>query len=55
MGAITVFVADDSVFIREGVRAMLARQTDLEIVGEAADHDGLVEGGRGRCAQRGGE
>ena len=39
-----MFVADDSVFIREGVRAMLARQTDLEIVGEAADHDGLVDG-----------
>ncbi len=44
MGAITVFIADDSVFIREGVKAMLSRQTDLEIVGEAEDHDGLVSG-----------
>ena len=44
MGSITVFVADDSVFIREGVKAMLSRQDDLEIVGEAEDHDGLVEG-----------
>ncbi|MGZ4793863.1 MAG: adenylate/guanylate cyclase domain-containing protein [Ilumatobacteraceae bacterium] len=44
MGAITVFVADDSVFIREGVKAMLSRQADLEIVGEAEDHDGLVAG-----------
>ena len=44
MGPITVFVADDSVFIREGVRAMLSRQHDLEIVGEAEDHDGLVAG-----------
>src|SRR3954454_10570231 len=44
MGAITVFVADDSVFIREGVKAMLSRQHDLEIVGEAEDQDGLVAG-----------
>ena len=39
-----MFIADDSVFIREGVRAMLSRQTDIEIVGEAEDHDGLVTG-----------
>ena len=44
MGVITVFIADDSVFIREGVKAMLSRQADLEIVGEAEDHDGLVDG-----------
>lgn len=44
MEAITVFLADDSVFIREGVRAMLSRQNDLQIVGEAEDYDGLIEG-----------
>ena len=44
MAAITVFIADDSVFIREGVRAMLSRQHDLEIVGEAEDYDGLIAG-----------
>jgi class 3 adenylate cyclase/ActR/RegA family two-component response regulator len=44
MGVITVFLADDSVFIREGVTAMLQKQPDLEIVGVAEDHDGLVEG-----------
>lgn len=44
MPAITVFIADDSVFIREGVRAMLSRQHDLEIVGEAADYDSLLAG-----------
>ncbi len=38
-----MFVADDSVFIREGVRAMLTRQADLEIVGEAEDYDGLLD------------
>ena len=44
MGVITVFLADDSVFIREGVRAMLSRQADFQIVGEAEDYDGLLEG-----------
>ena len=31
--SITVLVADDSVIIREGVRAMLAAEVDLEVVG----------------------
>ncbi len=44
MGAITVFIADDSVFIREGVKAMLSRQVDIEIVGIAEDYDGLISG-----------
>jgi class 3 adenylate cyclase/DNA-binding NarL/FixJ family response regulator len=43
-GAITVFVADDSVFIREGVKAMLGRQSDLTVVGEADDYDSLIAG-----------
>ena len=41
---ITVFLADDSVLIREGVRAMIARERDLEVVGVAEDYDGLVKG-----------
>ena len=41
---ITVFLADDSVLIREGVGAMLRRENDLDIVGVAEDYDGLVEG-----------
>ena len=44
VGAITVFLADDSVIIREGVRAMLARDVDVEIVGVAEDYDELVAG-----------
>ncbi len=46
MGApkITVFLADDNVIVREGVRAMLALEPDLEIVGVAADYDELVAG-----------
>jgi class 3 adenylate cyclase/DNA-binding response OmpR family regulator len=42
--AITVFLADDNVIVREGVRAMLARNTDIEIVGIAEDYDTLVNG-----------
>ena len=41
---ITVFLADDSILIREGVRAMISRERDLEIVGVAEDYDGLVFG-----------
>ena len=45
MGAITVFLADDSVIIRAGVQgACSAREPDLEIVGVAEDYDGLVAG-----------
>jgi class 3 adenylate cyclase/DNA-binding NarL/FixJ family response regulator len=41
---ITVFLADDSILIREGVRAMITREHDLEVVGVAEDYDGLVNG-----------
>jgi adenylate cyclase len=41
---ITVFLADDSVIIREGVRAMLQREADLDVVGVAEDLDGLIQG-----------
>jgi class 3 adenylate cyclase/ActR/RegA family two-component response regulator len=41
---ITVFLADDNLIVREGVRALLALEDDLEIVGVAADYDELVVG-----------
>jgi adenylate cyclase len=41
---ITVFVADDNLIAREGVRALLALEDDLEVVGVAADYDELVAG-----------
>jgi class 3 adenylate cyclase/DNA-binding NarL/FixJ family response regulator len=41
---ITVFLADDNLLVREGVRALLGMETDLEVVGVAADFDELVEG-----------
>lgn len=45
MGArITVYLADDNLIVREGVRALLALEPDLEIVGAAADYDELVTG-----------
>ena len=41
---ITVFLADDNIIVREGVRAMLTRNADIEIVGVADDYDSLVDG-----------
>src|SRR5438270_3995845 len=43
-GRITVFLADDNLIVREGVRALLGLEADLEVVGVAADYDGLVSG-----------
>jgi len=43
-GKITVFLADDNIIVREGVRALLQREKDLEVVGVAADYDELVKG-----------
>jgi class 3 adenylate cyclase/ActR/RegA family two-component response regulator len=42
--SITVFLADDNVIVREGVRALLALEPDLTIVGTAADYDELING-----------
>ena len=44
IGRITVFLADDNVLVREGVRALLNIEADLEVVGVAADYDELVQG-----------
>jgi class 3 adenylate cyclase/ActR/RegA family two-component response regulator len=41
---ITIFLADDNVIVREGVRALLAREPDFEIVGTAGDYDELLAG-----------
>jgi class 3 adenylate cyclase/ActR/RegA family two-component response regulator len=43
-GRITVFLADDNVIVREGVRALLGLEDDLEVVGTADDYDSLVSG-----------
>ncbi|MBW3562659.1 MAG: response regulator [Actinobacteria bacterium] len=41
---ISVFLADDNLIVREGVRALLSLEDDLEVVGVAADYDELIEG-----------
>jgi adenylate cyclase len=41
---ITVFLADDNLIVREGVRALIGLEPDLTVVGAAADYDGLVAG-----------
>ena len=35
-------LADDNLIVRAGVRALLAREADVEVVGEAADHPELL-------------
>ncbi|MFN2569718.1 MAG: response regulator transcription factor, partial [Candidatus Dormibacteria bacterium] len=41
---ISVFLADDNLIVREGVKALLSLEADLEVIGTAADYDGLVAG-----------
>ena len=41
---IGVFLADDNLIVREGVRALIERQPDLQVVGVAADYDEVVAG-----------
>jgi class 3 adenylate cyclase/ActR/RegA family two-component response regulator len=43
-GRITVFLADDNLIVREGVRALLSIADDIEVVGVAGDYDELVAG-----------
>ncbi len=50
-GVITVFLADDNVIVREGVRALLALEPDLEVVGTADDYDSLIAGAEAAAPQ----
>jgi adenylate cyclase len=43
-GPISVFLADDNLIVREGVRALINAHKDLQVVGVAADFDELVAG-----------
>ena len=43
-GPISVFLADDNLIVREGVRALINSRRDLRVVGVAADFDELVSG-----------
>lgn len=41
---ISVFLADDNLIVREGVKALLDVEPDLDVVGVASDYDDLVRG-----------
>jgi adenylate cyclase len=41
---ISVFLADDNLLVREGVKALMELSDDIEVVGVAEDFDGLVAG-----------
>jgi class 3 adenylate cyclase/ActR/RegA family two-component response regulator len=41
---ISIFLADDNLIVREGVRALLNMEPDFSVIGAAADYDGLVNG-----------
>jgi adenylate cyclase len=41
---IDVFLADDNLIVREGVRALIERHKDLRVVGVAGDYDETVKG-----------
>jgi class 3 adenylate cyclase/DNA-binding NarL/FixJ family response regulator len=41
---ISVFLADDNLIVREGVKALLELEDDFVIVGQGADYDELVDG-----------
>jgi class 3 adenylate cyclase/FixJ family two-component response regulator len=43
MARITVVLADDNLIVREGVRAVLALDRSVEVIGVASDYDELVE------------
>lgn len=44
--AIRVLLADDHAMIREGIRALLATQSDIQVVGEAVDGEDALEKAR---------
>ncbi len=49
--AISVFLADDNLLVREGVAALIALAPDIEVVGLAADFEELVEGATAAAPQ----
>lgn len=49
--SITVFLADDNLIVREGVKALLELEDDFDVVGQGADYDELVAGAEATQAQ----
>ncbi len=50
-GPITVFLADDNLIVREGVRALLSLEPGIEVLGTAADYDSLLAGAEAAAPQ----
>ncbi len=48
---IGLFLADDNLIVREGVRVLLEMEDDFEVLGTAADYDGLVAGAEATAPQ----
>jgi len=48
---ITVFLADDNLIVREGVKSLLELEDDIEVLGQGADYDELVAGAEARQPQ----
>jgi class 3 adenylate cyclase/ActR/RegA family two-component response regulator len=48
---ISVFLADDNLIVREGVRALIERHPDLRVVGVGADYDETVAGASATAPQ----
>ena len=48
---ITVFLADDNLIVREGVKALLELEDDFVVVGQGGDYDELVAGAEATQAQ----
>src|SRR6266699_6472291 len=42
MGRISVLLADDSLIVREGLRALLEMTDDIDVVGMACDYDDVI-------------
>ena len=43
MGKISILIADDHAVVRQGTRALLEREQDLEVVGEAGDGEEAIK------------
>ncbi len=54
MGKLRILLADDHAVVREGLRALIDAQPDLEVVGEASDGDSACRAGQGAPPGRGG-
>ena len=50
-GIIEVFLADDNLIVREGVRTLIERNHDLRVIGVAADYDEVIKGTAERAPQ----